>query len=169
MSQWEPTIVVSPHWRQILKSLILRLTNEKIAMAKKVVLNVPVADLATSVAFFTALGFTFNPQFTSESATSMVISEQEYMMLLTKPFFQSFTDKPICDPSKAVEVIIALSVDNREEVDEMVDAALAAGATEPRGAQDHGFMYQRSFADLDGHIWEVFYMDISAFPGANPA
>lgn len=121
--------------------------------------NLPVRDLPASKAFFSALGYSFNPQFTDENAACMVISESIFVMLLVEPFFQTFTPKPLCDARKQTEVITCLSVDSRTAVDRMVDKALAAGASEPMPARDYGFMYQRGFQDLEGHLWEIAYMD----------
>lgn len=131
-------------------------------MATKIFVNLPVKDLNRSIEFFTKMGYTFNPQFTDENATCMVISEDIYAMLLTEPFFKSFTDKEINDTSKTAQVIIALSSDSREEVDEWVRKAVAAGATTPKAPQDHGFMYGHGFQDLDGHLWETMWMDPAA-------
>ena len=117
-----------------------------------------------SQAFFKSLGFTFNPQFTNDQGACMVVSDDIYVMLLVKPFFQGFTGKPIADATQSTEVLIALSCESRAEVDDLVARAKAAGATVPRQPQDHGFMYGHGFDDLDGHIWEVFYM----MPGETP-
>ena len=133
-------------------------------MASKIFVNLPVSDLQKTIAFFTRLGFTFNPNFTDDKATCMIISEEAFAMLLVRDYFQTFIDKPITDAHKSTEVLIALSLESRAQVDEMVEAAVAAGGTVTREAQDHGFMYQRSFNDLDGHIWEVFWMDENAVP-----
>jgi predicted lactoylglutathione lyase len=130
-------------------------------MATNIFVNLPVKSLETSVKFFEALGYTFNKQFTDENATCLVISENIYAMLLVEPFFQTFTDKEIVDATRQTEVLIALSADSREEVDTLVDKALAAGATYRNGPQDHGFMYSRSFQDPDGHNWEVLFMEPS--------
>lgn len=134
-------------------------------MATKIFVNLPVKDLNKSIAFFTQLGYTFNPQFTDENATCMIIGEDIYSMLLTEAFFKNFTKKEICDATKTTEAIIALSLDSRAAVDEMVEKALAAGATTYADPTDQGFMYQRSFQDLDGHQWEYFYMDPAAMQG----
>jgi hypothetical protein len=128
-------------------------------MATKIFVNLPVKDLTSSMDFFTKLGFTFNPQFTDETAACMVISADIYSMLLTHAKFKQFTSKEITDATKSTEVMVALTVDNKEKVNEMVDKALSAGATETRDPQDYGFMFGRSFNDLDGHIWEVIWMD----------
>jgi predicted lactoylglutathione lyase len=130
-------------------------------MSKKIFVNLPVKRLDTAVEFFGALGFTFNKQFTDENATCMVISDDIYAMLLVEPFFQTFTKKAIADTSEVTEVLIALSVDSRAEVDELADKALAAGAGYRNDPQDHGFMYSRSFNDPDGHGWEILFMEPS--------
>ncbi len=121
--------------------------------------NLPVKDLEKSKAFFTALGYSFNPTYTNDDAAGMVISESIYVMLLTQPFFQQFSNKPIADAHTHTEVINALSAPSRKAVDELVDKALAAGGSEPQPARDLGFMYQRGFQDLDGHLWEIAHMD----------
>jgi hypothetical protein len=131
-------------------------------MATKIFVNLPVKDLQRSMDFFGKLGYSFNPQFTDENAASMVISEDIYAMLLTEAYFQTFITKSIVDAHKSTEVLLALSADSREEVDALMEKALAAGATEVRDPQDHGFMYGRAYNDLDGHIWEVFWMDPTA-------
>ena len=133
-------------------------------MATQIFVNMAVKDLDKSVTFFTALGYTFNPQFTNENATCMIISDTIYVMLLTVPFFQTFTNKEIVDARKAVESIICLSADSKGEVNEMVDKAVAAGAIVPNPANDYGFMYQHSFEDLDGHHWEFVWMDPNGAP-----
>ena len=131
-------------------------------MATKIFVNLPVNDLNKSVGFFTKLGFSFNPQFTDENATCMIVGEDIFVMLLVEKFFQTFTKKEIADATKSTEVIIALSAESRAQVDELADKAMAAGASPSNFAQDQGFMYGRSFQDLDGHLWEVMYMDPSA-------
>ena len=128
-------------------------------MATQIFVNLPVKDLDKTKTFFSALGYTFNQQFTNENAACMIISENIYAMLLIEPFFKGFIEKDIVDATKSTEVLIALSTDSRAEVDDLVNKAVAAGGTEPRPAMDHGFMYQRSYNDLDGHIWEVFWMN----------
>ncbi|SDZ07406.1 hypothetical protein SAMN04487939_114109 [Lysobacter sp. yr284] len=126
--------------------------------------NLPVQDLDRSVAFFTQLGYSFNPQFTDENATCMLLGENLFAMLLVRPFFQTFTQKELIDPQRQVQTLVALPVGSREEVDALVDKAVAAGAKahEPK---DYGFMYQRAYDDLDGNTWEIFYMDANAQPG----
>lgn len=131
-------------------------------MATKIFVNLPVKNLDRSVEFFTMLGFTFNQQFTDESATCMVISGDIYVMLLTEERFKEFTPKEICDATKSTEVLVALTCDGREQVDVMVRKAVAAGGSTYNEPQDHGFMYGHGFQDPDGHIWEVIYMDPSA-------
>lgn len=128
-------------------------------MATKIFVNLPVKDLKRSMDFFTQLGYSFNAQFTDENAACLVISEDIFAMLLTEPFFKSFTNKEINDTAKSAQVILALSSDSRAAVDELISKAVAAGGTTPRAAQDHGFMYSHGFEDLDGHIWETVYMD----------
>ena len=121
--------------------------------------NLPVKNLDRSVAFFTQLGYTFNPQFTDENATCMIVGADCFVMLLVEPFFQGFTPKPIADARAGTEAIIAVSLDDRAAVDAHADKALAAGASASSEPKDYGFMYQRGYQDLDGHLWEVFYMD----------
>jgi uncharacterized protein len=130
-------------------------------MAMKIFVNLPVKHLGKSTDFFTKLGFSFNAQFTDENATCMVIGESIFVMLLVEKFFKTFIKKEICDTSKDSEAIIALSAESREKVDQLMSKAIDAGATEPRSAQDHGWMYGRNFEDIDGHLWEVFWMDES--------
>jgi len=133
-------------------------------MATQIFVNLPVKSLQNSIDFFTKLGYTFNPQFTDEKATCMIISDTIYVMLLTVPFFQTFTKKEIVDAHKALECSIAISADTKDAVNEMVDKAEAAGATIPNPASDYGFMYQHSFEDLDGHHWEYVWMDPNGVP-----
>lgn len=133
-------------------------------MSTKIFVNLPVKDLERSKHFFTALGYSINPQFSDENAACLVISDDIYAMLLVEPFFKSFTKKEIGDATQSTEVILALSADSREAVDELVDKALASGGKPSNETQDQGFMYGRSFQDPDGHLWEVFYMDMSAVP-----
>ena len=128
-------------------------------MASQMFVNLPVKDLKRSVDFFTALGFSFNPQFTDDNATCMIVSDHNFVMLLVESFFQSFTPKPISDARRQTEVLVAISCDSRGAVDEIIAKAVAAGAATPKPPQDLGFMYQHGFEDLDGHQWEFFYMD----------
>ena len=134
-------------------------------MHNQIFVNLSVKDLDRSVAFFKQLGYSFNPKFTDENATCLILGDNCFVMLLVEPFFQSFTKKTLVDASKQVESLIAVSLPGRAEVDALADKAAAAGATmhEPK---DYGFMYQRSYDDLDGHTWEVFYMDPDADPSA---
>lgn len=132
-------------------------------MAKQIFVNLSVKDLEKSKDFFSKLGYTFNPMFTDEKAASMVISDTIYAMLLTEPFFKSFTNKEICDTEKSNEAIICLSADSREEIDEIVKKAVDAGGS-PNPKQEYDFMYNYGFKDLDGHIWEYVYMDMSKMP-----
>lgn len=131
-------------------------------MRTKVFVNLPVKDLNKSKEFFAKLGFTFNAQFTDKNAACMVISEDNYAMLLMEPFFKTFTKKEIVNAKQSTEVLVALSAESKENVDKMFSNALAAGAKEANETQDHGFMYGKSFEDLDGHIWEIFWMDPKA-------
>ena len=133
-------------------------------MAAKIFVNLPVEDLNKTIKFFTKLGFKFNPQFTDINGTCMIVCENILVMLLVEKFFKTFTKKEICDAWKSTEVILALAVESRKEVDEMITKAIKAGGKEPREPQDHGWTYGRSFEDINGHIWEVFYMDIGAMP-----
>ena len=131
-------------------------------MATKIFVNLPVKDLNRSIEFFSKLGYTFNAQFTDETATCMIVSEDIFVMLLTHDKFKTFTPKEICDATKSTEVLVCLSSESRERVDEMVRKAVAAGGTTYNEPQDHGFMYAHGFQDLDGHIWELIYMEPSA-------
>lgn len=127
-------------------------------MHQNIFVNLPVKDLARSMAFFRALGYGFNMNFTNEQAASLVLGDNLYAMLLTEPFFQGFTGKPIADATRSTEVLVCLSCTSRDEVDALVRKAREAGATVPRQPQDHGFMYGHGFEDLDGHIWELVHM-----------
>jgi predicted lactoylglutathione lyase len=130
-------------------------------------INLPVKDLGRTTEFFTSLGFTFDPVFTDENATRMIISDDTSAMLVTEPFFKSFiAPVDIADTSKNREVIVGLSADSREQVDELVDKALAGGAEQLGEPQDDGFMYMRGFRDLDGHQWSFIHMDMAAIPQA---
>jgi predicted lactoylglutathione lyase len=131
-------------------------------MATKIFVNLPVKNLDRSVEFFTQLGFSFNAQFTDETATCMVVSEDIFVMLLTEAKFKEFTPNAICDATKSTEVLVCLSSESREEVDKMISKAVAAGGTTYNEPQDYGFMYGHGFQDLDGHIWETMFMEPSA-------
>jgi uncharacterized protein len=131
-------------------------------MATKIFVNLPVKKLKNSVDFFTKLGFTFDPKFTDETATCMVVAQDIFVMLLTEAKFKTFTPKQICDATKSTEVLVCLSTESREAVNEMVRKAVAAGGKTYNEPQDHGFMYGHGFQDLDGHIWELIYMQPAA-------
>jgi predicted lactoylglutathione lyase len=131
-------------------------------MARKIFVNLAVRELKQSMAFFSNLGFKFNPKFTDENAACMVISEDAYVMLLREPFFKTFTRREPADTSRVTEGIFALSCESRKEVDDMVKRAIAAGGAPAMPATDQGFMYGSSFYDLDGHHWEVLWMDPAA-------
>ncbi len=131
-------------------------------MAKKIFVNLPVKDLQRSKAFFEELDFTFESRLTNDDAACLVISENIYVMLLAEPFFQTFTTKSICDATQSTEVLLCLSCDDRSQVDDMVARAASAGGNVPRKVQDLGFMYSHAFEDLDGHIWELVYMEDDA-------
>ena len=134
-------------------------------MHSQIYVNLPVKDLKRSVKFFSGLGYTFNPQFTDENATCMIVGDNLFVMLLTEKFFGSFTSKAIADTSKATETLTCLSCSSKQQVDDLVAKARAGGARVPRTAQDHGFMYAHGYEDLDGHTWEVVWMDPAAVEG----
>lgn len=138
-------------------------------MHKQIYVNLAVKDLPRARAFFDALGFSFNPQFSNDQGACMVIGENIHAMLLRQDFFQTFTDKPLCDTAAAIEVLTCLSCESRAEVDDLVARARAAGGRVPRAPQDYGFMYSHAFEDLDGHVWELAYMDPSALPAGAAA
>ena len=131
-------------------------------MATKIFVNLPVKNLNKSIEFFTKLGFSFNQQFTDETATCMIVTDDIFVMLLTEEKFKTFTPKEICDAKKYTEALVCLSLESRANVDEMVRNAVAAGGATYSEPQDHGFMYGHGFQDLDGHIWELIYMEPSA-------
>jgi uncharacterized protein len=131
-------------------------------MPRMTFVNLPVRDLPASVEFFTALGFEFDAQFTDDRATCMVISDRAFVMLLSEPFFASFTTKQLPDPATQTGVIVGLSAESREEVDALVGKALELGGSVTKDPSDQGYMYGRSFYDLDGHAWEVMWMDPAA-------
>jgi hypothetical protein len=128
-------------------------------MATKIFVNLPVKNLNKSIEFFTKLGYKFNQQFTDETATCMIVTDDIFIMLLTEEKFKTFTPNEICDARKSTEVLVCLSLESREKVDEMVRTAVAAGGATYNDPQDHGFMYAHGFQDLDGHIWELIYME----------
>jgi uncharacterized protein len=127
----------------------------------KIFVNLPVKDLGKTVNFFIKLGFKFNPKFTDENATCMIVTEDILVMLLVEKFFKIFTKKEICNTARNTEVIIALSAESKEKVDEMINKAVEAGGKESREVQDEGWMYGRGFEDIDGHLWEVVFMNES--------
>ncbi len=134
----------------------------KAAATQQIFVNLPVKNLDRSVQFFSRLGYRFNPKFTDQNATCMIVGENIYVMLLVESFFKTFTPKALVDATKSTEVILSLSAQSRAGVDELVAKAVAAGATTPNEAKDYGFMYQHGYQDLDGHLWEVIYMDPNA-------
>jgi predicted lactoylglutathione lyase len=131
-------------------------------MATKIFVNLPVKDLQRSVRFFKAMGFGFDPQLSDETAACMMISDDIFAMLLTEAKFREIARRPVADTSKMTEVLTCLSVESRTRVNQLVDRALTQGGREMREAEDHGYMFGRSFSDLDGHIWEIIYMDQKA-------
>lgn len=136
-------------------------------MTTQIFVNLPIKNMERSKAFFGALGYSFNPQFTNDQGACMVVQDGSiYVMLLVEPFFKTFTKKAIADASKTTEVLLCLSCDSRAAVDELVRKALAAGGKAPNAPQDHGFMYGHGFEDLDGHLWELAYMDMAAAPAS---
>jgi uncharacterized protein len=145
-----------------LEAELARHRTEGSSMSREIFVNLPIRDMERTKAFFTSLGFAFNPQFTNDKGACMVIGEHSFVMLLVEPFFQTFTSKPVADATKSTEVLVCLSCTSRAEVDDLVRKALAAGGTAPQPPQDHGFMYGHGFTDLDGHGWELVYMDPSA-------
>lgn len=134
-------------------------------MATAIFVNLPVSDVERSKAFFTALGYTINPQFSDENAAAVVFSDTIYAMLLAEARFKDFTPKAIADARTSTEAILCLGAESREAVDRIADAALRSGGSPVQDPQDHGFMYGRSFADPDGHIWEVMWMDPAVASG----
>ncbi len=133
-------------------------------MTQQIFVNLPVKDLERAKAFFASLGFGFNAKFTNDSAACMVVAENISVMLLVESFFRTFTKKPIADAKQSTEVLVCLSCDSRAQVDALVAKAVAAGGTAPNPVQDHGFMYGHGFEDVDGHMWELVYMDPNAAP-----
>ena len=131
-------------------------------MATRIFVNLPVKDLGRSIAFFKKLGFSFNTEFTDETAACMVVADDINVMLLTHEKFKVFTPKDICDATKSTEVLVSLSCESRADVDELVRKAVDAGGSTYNDPQDHGFMYGHGFQDPDGHIWELFYMEALA-------
>lgn len=138
-------------------------------MAKQIFINLAVKDVQKSMDFYTALGFTNNPQFSDESGKCMVWSENIFVMILSHEKFKSFTAKPIADTKSTIAALLSLSVDSVDEVNRIVASGLKAGGTEPSELKDYGFMQLRTIEDFDGHTWEVFYMDMTKFPTEQPA
>lgn len=135
-------------------------------MARMIFVNLPVKDLKRSREFFSGLGFTFNDQFSDDTAAYMEVNDQAAVMLVSHPFFETFSDsKAIADTTKTYEVSTAISLSSREEVDEIGERALATGGSPSKPPNDDGFIYSRSFLDPDGHLWDVHYMDPNAIPG----
>ncbi|WP_406290047.1 VOC family protein [Embleya sp. NBC_00896] len=133
-------------------------------MATMVFVNLPVKDLGKATAFYGALGFVQNAQFSDQNASSFAISDTIHLMVLVEPFFKTFTKKEIADATRTTEAIVCLTAESREGVDELVEKAFAAGAKKSNDTMDEGWMYGRSFQDPDGHLWEVVYMDMTAMP-----
>ena len=133
-------------------------------MAIQIFINLPVSDLEASMAYYKALGFDHNPQFTDDTAACIVISDTIFVMVLTHEKFAQFSDLPIPDAQQQRQALYALSRDSRDAVDEIAEAGIAAGGREARDRQDYGFMYSRAIADLDGHTWEYVWMDMSQMP-----
>lgn len=131
-------------------------------MGRKIFVNLPTKNLEQSIKFFTQVGFSFNPQFTDETATCTVVSDDIFVMLLTEDKFKTFTPNAICDATQSTEVLVCLSCDSPSEVDTLVSKAVSAGGSTYNDPQDHGFMYAHGFQDLDGHIWELMYMEAEA-------
>jgi predicted lactoylglutathione lyase len=138
-------------------------------MSRKLFVNIAVEDLERSIAFFTTLGFQFDPRFTDETATCMLVGEDAYFMLLTRERFGDFRQKPLADAASTTEAIYAIAVDSREAVDELADTALTNGGAPAGDPQDPGFMYSRSFSDPDGHHFEAFWMDPKALEAMSEA
>jgi predicted lactoylglutathione lyase len=140
--------------------MLIMNTNEiKNKETRRIFVNLPVKELNRSIEFFTKLGFKFDPKFTDKNATCMIVSGNIFVMLLVEEFFKTFTQKEICNTAKNIELILALSVESREIVDELMDKVIEAGGIEPRKPQDHGWMYNRAFEDIDGHLWELVFMN----------
>ena len=136
-------------------------------METDIYINLPIKDLNKTMAFFSELGFSFNQMFTNEKAACMILNEKANVMLLHESFFKTFIKKEISDAHKTTEVLLAIMLKTRDEVNRFVDKAISMNAVEAREPQDFGYMYSRAFSDLDGHIWEVGYMDMENFPKKN--
>jgi predicted lactoylglutathione lyase len=143
----------------------IRNAGTKPTTPRKLFINIPVRDLQRSIDFFETLGFTFNPQFTDANATCMLVGEDAYVMLLAMDYFKSFSKRPVGDPQRETNALLALTVNSRDEVNALVDKAINAGGSLAADPQDHGFMYSWSFYDPDGHHWEVFWMDPNSING----
>ena len=128
-------------------------------MSTQIFVNLAVKNLPRSVAFFTRLGYKFDPKFTDENATCMIVAENIFVMLLVESFFKTFTKKELCDATRSTEVLVCLSCESRAKVDDLVAKAIASGGTTPNDSKDYGFMFQHGFQDLDGHLWELIYME----------
>lgn len=137
-------------------------------MNKQVFINLAVKDLQKSLDFYKALGFTNNPQFSDDTAKCMMWSDSIYVMLLTNEKFSTFATKPIADTKANLAGLFSLSLNSVDEMNQMVEAGLKAGGTEPTEIKDYGFMVQRTIEDFDGHTWEIFFMDMSKFPAEQP-
>ena len=162
-------IIVQRHPPTKNKFFILAINTKKFKkMAKQIFINLAVKDLQKSMGFYTALGFTNNPQFSDDTGKCMVWSESISVMLLTHEKFMNFATKPIADTKSSVAGLFSLSVDSIDEVNSIVTNGIKAGGTEPSEMRDYGFMQQRTIEDFDGHTWEIFYMDITKFPTEQP-
>lgn len=128
-------------------------------MSTQIFVNLAVKNLPRSVAFFTRLGYKFDPKFTDENATCMIVGENIFVMLLVESFFKTFTKKELCDATRSTEVLVCLSCESRAKVDDLVAKAIVAGGSTPNDSKDYGFMFQHGFQDLDGHLWELIYME----------
>ncbi len=133
-------------------------------MHKQIFVNLPIKNVERTRAFFTALGYRFNPQFSDDNALCLILGDNLFAMLLQEAYFQTFTNKKVADGTQTAEVLIALSCDSRQHVDDLIAKAVAAGGHTPHAPKDYGFMYYHEFQDLDGHVWELTYMDPNAAP-----
>jgi predicted lactoylglutathione lyase len=132
-------------------------------MSRQIFVNLAVQDIKRTTDFFSKLGFSFDPRFTGENSACLIVGDESFVMLMDHAHFSDFTKKTIIDPKTAIEAIVSISADSKEEVDRVADAALASGGSPMNDPQDMGFMYLRSFQDPDGHHWEVAHMDVAAF------
>jgi len=162
-TQHRPPRQTPPDGRMTTATLDPSMQLEDTMANKQIFVNLPIKNLEKTKAFFAALGYTFDAKFTNANAACMVVSQDSiYVMLLVEEFFKTFTSKALADTAGSTEVLLCLSCDSRAEVDAMVAKAVAAGGTIPRAPQDHGFMYGHGFEDIDGHLWELVYMDPNA-------